>query len=82
MMSNVVPVATRTGFAPDLIRDGENGYLCEIDAPLATIASLIDRALANTQDVRGTVEHLTWRRVSELVQRQLAIEPRPERQVA
>ena len=82
MMSNVVPVATRTGFAPDLIHDGDNGYLCEIDAPLATIASLIDRALANTQDVRGTVEHLTWRRVSELVQRQLAIEPRPERQVA
>ena len=82
MMSNVVPVATRTGFAPDLIRDGENGYLCEIDAPLATIASLIDRACANTNDVRGTVEHLTWRRVSELVQQQLAIEPRPECRVA
>lgn len=82
MMSNVVPVATRTGFAPDLIRDGENGYLCEIDAPLATIASLIDRACANTNDVRGTVEHLTWRRVSELVQRQLAIESRPECRVA
>jgi glycosyltransferase involved in cell wall biosynthesis len=72
MMSNVVPVATRTGFAPDLIRDGENGYLCEIDAPVATIASLIDRAYENARDVRTTVEHLSWRRFSEVVQRQLA----------
>ena len=72
MMSNVVPVATRTGFAPDLIRHGENGYLCEIDAPVATIASLIDRASENVQDIRSTVQHLSWRRFSELVQRQLA----------
>ena len=74
MMSNVVPVATRTGFAPDLIRHGENGYLCEVDAPVATIASLIDRAYANVHDIRGTVEHLSWRRFSDLVQRQLAPE--------
>ncbi|MBU6222432.1 MAG: glycosyltransferase [Planctomycetes bacterium] len=72
MMSNVVPVATRTGFAPDLIRHGENGYLCDIDAPLATIASLIELASANPRDVRGSVEHLSWRRFAELVRRQLS----------
>jgi glycosyltransferase involved in cell wall biosynthesis len=68
MMSNVVPVATRTGFAPDLIRDGENGYLCEVDAPTATVAGLVERALTNRADIRSTVEHLTWRRFSRIIQ--------------
>jgi glycosyltransferase involved in cell wall biosynthesis len=68
MMSNVVPVATRTGFAPDLIRDGENGYLCDIDAPTAAVAELVERAALNAADIRGTVEHLTWKRFSRLIQ--------------
>lgn len=68
MMSNVVPVATRTGFAPDLIRDGENGYLCEIDASTATVAELIEQACANPVDIRRTVEHLTWQRFSQVIQ--------------
>jgi glycosyltransferase involved in cell wall biosynthesis len=76
MMSNVVPVATRTGFAPDLIRDGENGFLCDVDAPTATVAGLVERACAATADVRATVEHLTWRRFSELIQ-EAAIGPAP-----
>jgi glycosyltransferase involved in cell wall biosynthesis len=70
MMSNVVPVATRTGFAPDLIHDGENGFLCEIDAPASAVASLVDRAFSSTADIRHTVEHLTWRRFSRLIQEQ------------
>lgn len=68
MMSNVVPVATRTGFAPDLIRNGENGFLCEVDDPTAAVADLVERAFASRADVRRTVEHLTWRRFSELIQ--------------
>jgi glycosyltransferase involved in cell wall biosynthesis len=68
MMSNVVPVATRTGFAPDLIRHGENGYLCEINASTATVADLVERAIRTTADVRSTVEHLNWRRFSRIIQ--------------
>jgi glycosyltransferase involved in cell wall biosynthesis len=33
MMGNAVPVASRTGFAPDLIRHGENGFIFDLDAP-------------------------------------------------
>ncbi len=32
MMSNAVPVASRTGFAPDLIQHGENGFIFDLDA--------------------------------------------------
>ncbi|MFA5882557.1 MAG: glycosyltransferase family 4 protein [Acidimicrobiia bacterium] len=60
MMANAVPVATRTGFAPDIIRDGENGFLCDVDAPPETFARLIEQAYALRADVRATVEHLTW----------------------
>lgn len=60
MMSNVVPVATRTGFAPDVIRHGENGFLCDVDAPVEVFAELIEAAYALGNDVRSTVEHLTW----------------------
>jgi glycosyltransferase involved in cell wall biosynthesis len=62
MMSNVFPVATRTGFAPDLIRHGVNGLLCEVDAPTETLVSLVRQALAATTEVRSTVVHLDWRR--------------------
>lgn len=60
MMANVVPVATRTGFAPDLIRHGDNGFLCEPGAPVEVFAELVDAAYALDADVRATVEHLTW----------------------
>lgn len=75
MMSNVVPVATRTGFAPDLIRDGENGFLCDVAAPTAAVAALVERAFAVTADVRATVEQLTWRRFSRLIQEAALDEP-------
>lgn len=62
MMCNVVPVASRTGFAPDIIRDGENGYLFDVDAPVEIIRAMIDRAFALETDIRRTVRQLTWRR--------------------
>jgi len=72
MMSNVVPVASRTGFAPDLVRHGENGFLFDADADLAEIRSLIDKAFAFEADVRRTVERFAWRNVSEKIQSVLA----------
>lgn len=60
MMCNAVPVATRTGFAPDLIHHGENGFVCHPDAPVEEFARSIDAAYDLDTDVRATVAHLTW----------------------
>jgi glycosyltransferase involved in cell wall biosynthesis len=68
MMSNVVPVATRTGFAPDLVDHGRNGFLYDPGAGVEVACDLIDRAFTMETDVRATVEHLTWERYSRQVQ--------------
>lgn len=68
MMSNVVPVASDTGHAPDIIKHGVNGYLFSIDSGVEDIVDLIEAAFVNTADVRSTVEHLTWKRFSEDIQ--------------
>jgi glycosyltransferase involved in cell wall biosynthesis len=60
MMSNAVPVASRTGFAPDLIRHGRNGFIFDLDAPPQTIADLIGKAFELTSNVRETVEAYDW----------------------
>ena len=62
MLSNCVPVASRTGFAPDIITHGQNGFVFDTDAPVADVCSLIEDALRLRADVRATVEHLTWKR--------------------
>lgn len=60
MMSNVVPVASDTGFARDLIRHGKNGYIFDVEASGAVVKDLVRAALANDSDVRRTVQHITW----------------------
>jgi glycosyltransferase involved in cell wall biosynthesis len=64
MMSNAVPVASRTGFAPELIRHGENGFLFDTNASAETIADMIESAYALTGNIRQTVEQLTWENLS------------------
>lgn len=73
MMCNVVPVASRTGFAPDLINHGDNGFVFEVDAPIDRICELIEQASALKNDVRPSVEHLTWERFSRLAQQFLYV---------
>jgi glycosyltransferase involved in cell wall biosynthesis len=68
MMCNAVPVATRTGFAPDLIEHGSNGFLYEPDTDAETACALIEQAYGIDADVRKTVEHLTWERFSRTIQ--------------
>lgn len=67
MMSNAVPVASRTGFGPDLIRHGENGFLFDIGASAAEIAGLIDKAFAIEADVRSTVVDHTWANFARII---------------
>lgn len=64
MMSNAVPVASRTGFAPELIRHGENGFLFDTDASADEIAELIESAYDLTGNIRDSVEQLTWENFS------------------
>ncbi len=61
MMSNVVPVASDTGFAPDVIRHGENGFLYSADEPDSSrIVELVRQAKTLSGDVRESVLHLNW----------------------
>lgn len=60
MMENAVPVASDTGFAPDLIRPGSNGFIFAPDAPAAEIAALIEQAFALDSDVRASVLAYDW----------------------
>jgi glycosyltransferase involved in cell wall biosynthesis len=69
MMSNVVPVASRTGFAPDIIVHGENGYLFDIGQSVGSICRLIDEAFALNCDVRSSVEAYTWSSFARAVRR-------------
>ncbi|BAY48236.1 glycosyltransferase-like protein [Scytonema sp. HK-05] len=64
MMCNVVPVASKTGFSPDLIVHGENGLLFDVDSSIEKICELIDKAFEIQTDVRKTVEHLSWKNFS------------------
>jgi len=60
MMENAVPVASRTGFSPDIITDGDNGYLFPVGSEAGVIVPLIEAAFANTQDIRASVSTFTW----------------------
>jgi len=64
MMGNAVPVASRTGFASEIIRHGENGFVFDLDASPEDIAAMIESAYDLTGNVRATVEHLTWDNLS------------------
>lgn len=67
MMSNAVPVASRTGFAPEIIRHGDNGFIFDVDASPEEIAAMIESAYDLTGNIRETVEHLTWDNLSASV---------------
>ncbi len=61
MMSNVYPVASRTGFAEDIIQDGINGLLFHPEITAKDLAALIESAFAQKQvDIRATTSKLTW----------------------
>jgi glycosyltransferase involved in cell wall biosynthesis len=64
MMSNAVPVASRTGFAPDIIRHGQNGFIFDLDASPETIAEMIEAAFDLPGNIRAGVQDLTWENLS------------------
>lgn len=61
MMSNVVPVASDTGFAPDVIEHGKNGFLFPSDeSDVSRICDLVRQAMQLTGDIRKTVLAYNW----------------------
>jgi glycosyltransferase involved in cell wall biosynthesis len=71
MMCNVVPVASITGFAPDIIKHGENGLLFPPESNEDEICLLIEKAFELKADVRKSIEHLTWEYFSLNIQKLL-----------
>lgn len=68
MMTNVVPVASDTGHARDVIEPGRNGFLFEPGAEVLEVAEKIEHAFALDADVRASVAHLTWERLAREVE--------------
>lgn len=68
MMANVVPVASRTGFAPDLVVHGENGFLFDVDSSAEAVCALIDQAFELKTNIRATAEHLSWKHYAQQIQ--------------
>jgi glycosyltransferase involved in cell wall biosynthesis len=71
MASNVVPVASRTGFAQDLITDGVNGFTFDINSSAEEICQLIEKAFELKTNIRETVTKYTWERFSKQIQEYL-----------
>lgn len=67
MMSNCVPVASKTGFSPDIIIHGKNGFLFETDASYKEVVPLIEKAFELDGDIRATVMNYTWQNCSKKI---------------
>ena len=67
MRMGVIPVATDTGFARDLILDGKNGIVI----PNPPTASQVHKAVLTASELTGSpqksVEHLSWERLANIV---------------
>lgn len=74
-MSNAVPVCSRTGHAPDIIEHGKNGFLFDPYSPVSKVAELVEKAFELDEDIRSSVEHLTWQRFSQHIQSIAGIRP-------
>lgn len=67
MLSNCVPVASKTGFCPDIIDHGENGYLFKIDADYKEVISLIKKADLLKTNIRETALPYSWENCSKKI---------------
>lgn len=67
MFCDVLPVVSKTGFAPDLIKDGENGLLFDTEASTKEIIAKIKKGLqlSRITNVSETVNHLTWKKIAK-----------------
>jgi glycosyltransferase involved in cell wall biosynthesis len=61
MLTNLVPVASNTGFCPDLINHGENGFLFDpMNDSNETVEEFVRKALELSGDIRQYALPHTW----------------------
>lgn len=65
MLSNCFPIASKTGFCPDIIQHGKNGFLFDIDTPYTVVKELINQADKKSVDVRATAIAHSWENCSK-----------------
>ena len=67
MRMGVIPVATDTGFARDLIHDGKNGIVIPNPPTAIQVYKAILTASELTGSPQDSVEHLSWDRLTKIV---------------
>jgi len=67
MRMGVIPVATDTGFARDIIAHGRNGVVIPNPPTAAQVHQAILEAIDLTGSPQDSVDHLTWDRLSDIV---------------
>jgi glycosyltransferase involved in cell wall biosynthesis len=65
MSMGVYPIATKTGFAPDLINSKKSGILIQVNPEISQVLSALDDALSI--EPVNTAGHLTWDRITTMM---------------
>lgn len=65
MLSNCFPIVSSTGFGPDVVQHGENGFIFDVHADYREVAELIDQADSKTINVRATAIQHSWENSSK-----------------
>jgi glycosyltransferase involved in cell wall biosynthesis len=67
MAAGAIPVATKTGFAPDFVQDGVDGYLIETTpTPQEVVTAILKAELIKKNPGRSNVNLLTWDRITSM----------------
>ena len=66
MALGVIPISTSTGFAPEFIQDGVNGYLIPINPDPNFVVSKIISVDKLIERPEISVSNLTWDRIAKL----------------
>jgi len=67
MLSNCVPITSKTGFCQDIIQHGKNGFLFEINANHDEVIALIQQADQLKTDIRATAIEYSWESCSKKI---------------
>ena len=60
MACDLIPVVTETGYAPDLIQDGLNGFLISTKCDLEEVRIALDKAAHSNFSTRSSVESFSY----------------------
>jgi len=65
MLSNCFPIVSNTGYGPDVVRHGENGFVFEADTDYKNVIDFINKADSKTIDIRATAMEYSWENCSK-----------------